>query len=85
MTGTDGQKPAAVPDHPGKRAGEVGPARPTAEPPIWTARMLATLDTGVIGGKWYSLIDKLYPETAVLNAIESRLQRRGESKMPQLA
>jgi hypothetical protein len=59
MTGTDGEKPAAVPDHPGKRAGEAGPTRPTAEPPIWTARMLATLDKGVIGGKWYSLIDKL--------------------------
>ena len=31
---------------------------------IWTERMLAALDNGVKGGKWYSLIDKVYrPET----------------------
>ena len=77
MTGTDGQKPAAVPDHPGKRAGEVGPARPTAAPPIWTARMLATLDKGVIGGKWYSLIDKLYPETTLRAAFKAVAVNRG--------
>jgi RNA-directed DNA polymerase len=77
MTGTDGQKPAAVPDHPGKRAGEVGPARPTAEPLIWTARMLATLETGVIGGKWYSLIDKLYPEATLRAAFKAVATNRG--------
>src|SRR6266404_5088980 len=33
-----------------------------AEPQVWTARMLAALDKGVKGGKWYSLIDKVYPE-----------------------
>lgn len=27
---------------------------------IWTERMLAALDNGVKGGKWYSLIDKVY-------------------------
>jgi RNA-directed DNA polymerase len=31
---------------------------------IWTERMLAALGNGVKGGKWYSLIDKIYrPET----------------------
>jgi hypothetical protein len=77
MTGTDGQTPEAVPDHPGKRAGEAGPARPAAEPPIWTARMLATLDKGVIGGKWYSLIDKLYPETTLRAAFKAVATNRG--------
>ena len=77
MTGTDGQTPEAVPDHPGKRAGEAGPARPAAEPPIWTARMLATLETGVIGGKWYSLIDKLYPETTLRAAFKAVATNRG--------
>ena len=28
-----------------------------AKPQVWTARMLAALDKGVKGGKWYSLID----------------------------
>ena len=46
----------------GKRAGDAGSERPTAEPPVWTKRMLATLEKGVTGGKWYSLIDKLYPD-----------------------
>jgi RNA-directed DNA polymerase len=77
MTGTDGRKPAAVPNHSGKRAGEAGPARPAAEPSIWTARMLATLETGVMGGKWYSLIDKLYPETTLRAAFKAVAGNRG--------
>ena len=28
------------------------------EASVWTERMLAALDNGVTGGKWYSLIDK---------------------------
>ena len=28
--------------------------------PIWTEAMLAALQTGVKGGKWFSLIDKVY-------------------------
>ena len=27
---------------------------------VWTERMLAALVNGVKGGKWYSLIDKVY-------------------------
>lgn len=63
MSGADGKTPVAVPAErsEGRRAGEAGLERPKAEPPIWTKRMLATLETGVKGGKWYSLIDKLYP------------------------
>ena len=30
------------------------------EASIWTERMLAALDNGVKGGKWFSLIDKVY-------------------------
>ena len=77
MSGTDGQQPEAVPARPGKRAGEAGLARPTAEPPIWTARMLATLDKGVTGGKWYSPIDKLYPETTLRTAFKAVAANRG--------
>lgn len=37
------------------------------EAEIWTARMLSALDNGVTGGKWYSLIDKVYaPATLML-------------------
>ena len=67
MPGSDGQTPAAVlwPSAGGKRVGEAEPWRSAAEPTVWTKRMLATLDKGVTGGKWYSLIDKLTPETTL--------------------
>src|SRR5208337_3318664 len=63
MSGTEGRTPVAVPgtQSSGKRAGDAGRERLQAEPTVWTARMLATLATGVKGGKWHSLIDKLYP------------------------
>jgi RNA-directed DNA polymerase len=31
------------------------------EPTVWTDRMLTALETGVKGGRWFSLIDKVYP------------------------
>ena len=33
--------------------------RKFAPAPIWTEAMLAALQTGVKGGKWHSLIDKV--------------------------
>ena len=41
--------------------------RPRAEALVWTERMVAALDNGVKGGKWYGLIDKVYaPKTLEL-------------------
>src|ERR1039457_951582 len=79
MTGPDGQKPAAVPEPQarGIRAGEVEPTCSTAEPAVWTKRMLATLARGVTGGKWYSLIDKLYPETTLRAAFAAVAANHG--------
>jgi len=34
--------------------------RSLAEPCVWTERMLTALNTGVKGGKWHSLIDKVW-------------------------
>ncbi len=48
-----------------------------AEPRVWTARMLAALDKGVKGGKWYSLIDKVYPEAALRSAFTQVAANRG--------
>ncbi len=31
-----------------------------AEPSVWTDRMLAALENGVKGGKWFSLVDKVW-------------------------
>src|SRR6266540_187401 len=30
------------------------------EPAVWTERMLTALEAGVKGGKWFSLMDKVY-------------------------
>ena len=39
-----------------------------AEPEVWSHRMLVALDTGVRGGKWHSLMDKLYRPSVLLEA-----------------
>ena len=57
-----------------KQASETPCSHPAAARPwswveasIWTQRMLAALEAGVRGGKWFSLIDKVYrPETLQL-------------------
>jgi RNA-directed DNA polymerase len=41
--------------------------------------MLATLETGVIGGKWYSLIDKLYPEATLRAAFKAVASNQGSA------
>jgi hypothetical protein len=32
-----------------------------AEASIWTDRMVSALESGVRGGKWFSLVDKIHP------------------------
>jgi RNA-directed DNA polymerase len=39
--------------------------------------MLATLEKGVTGGRWYSLIDKLYPEATLRTAFKAVAANRG--------
>ena len=60
MTTRAGQaKPAAVPAE-AKQAGETNDRWSWVEPSVWTPRMLTALEQGVKGGKWFSLIDKVY-------------------------
>jgi RNA-directed DNA polymerase len=42
------------------QAGEIRARWGWVEPSVWTERMLAALEEGVKGGKWYSLMDKVY-------------------------
>jgi RNA-directed DNA polymerase len=53
-------QPARVPE----TATQVGETRPSAwawvERSVWTERMLEALETGVKGGVWFSLIDKVH-------------------------
>jgi len=54
------QPPEAVPENAAKPAGEIRARWAWVEAGVWTERMLTALEQGVIGGKWHSLIDKVY-------------------------
>lgn len=43
-----------------KQTGETADRWSWVEPSVWTPRMLSALEQGVKGGKWFSLIDKVY-------------------------
>ena len=78
MTGTDGRAPAAVPrlDTGGKRDGEAQRRWSWAEPTVWTARMLTTLEAGVKGGRWYSLIEHQVAQCLLCQPWAFQLARR---------
>lgn len=43
-----------------KQGREVPPRWAWTEASVWTERMVATLERGIKGGQWYSLMDKVY-------------------------
>ena len=52
-------QPVRVPGE-AKQTGEIPRRWAWVEPAVWTERMLTALEVGVRGGKWFSLIDKVY-------------------------
>lgn len=62
------QQPTIVPK--AKQVGEVHSRWEWAEPAVWTERMLAALENGVKGGKWFSLMDKVYALPNLSNAFQ---------------
>lgn len=52
------RKPTAVSET--KHVGEADSRWEWVERSVWTERMLKALETGVKGGKWFSLMDKVY-------------------------
>ena len=59
-----------------KQVGDVRARWDWTEPKAWTDRMLTALEKGVKGGKWFSLIDKVY-SPAVLQAAFRRVKANG--------
>ena len=53
------EQPSAVPSR-AKQDGEIPARWAWVEPAVWTTRMLAALENGVKGGRWFSLMDKVY-------------------------
>jgi RNA-directed DNA polymerase len=72
MSASEGREPARVPAR-ATRAGESDDRWSWVEPAVWTERMLAALDNGVKGGKWYSLYDKVFA-LATLRAAFARVK-----------
>jgi RNA-directed DNA polymerase len=54
------ETPSAPVPQPAKQAEEVRSRWAWTEPSVWTDRMLTALETGVKGGTWFSLMDKVY-------------------------
>lgn len=51
-----------------KQERDIPPRWDWVEPLVWTDKMLAALDKGVKGGKWFSLIDKVYYTPNLISA-----------------
>lgn len=62
-----------------KQGREVDPQWEWTEASVWTARMLATLERGVKGGKWYSLIDKVWSQSNLTSAMEQVCRNKGSA------
>lgn len=69
-------KPAIVPEK-AKQAGEIRDRWSWVEPEVWTERMLTALEKGVRGGKWFSLIDKIYPSATLRKAFQQVKANKG--------
>ena len=60
-----------------RRTGKTLDLRFWVEPTVWTERMLAALQKGVKGGKWFSLIDKVHPARTLRAAFSQVAENEG--------
>ena len=60
-----------------KQGREVAPKWAWTEGSVWTERMLATLETGVKGGKWFSLMDKVWKMENLQSAVKTVARKKG--------
>jgi RNA-directed DNA polymerase len=60
-----------------QQAGEIPSRWRWVKPSAWTVRMLATLERGVEGGKWFRLFDKVFAERNLLAAFQQVASRDG--------
>jgi RNA-directed DNA polymerase len=62
-----------------QEGGEIRSRWEWVEPAVWTERMLAALETGVKGGKWFRLIDKVWSEKNLGRALEKVVENGGSA------
>src|SRR5712691_4952038 len=63
-----------------KQGRNVAPQWAWTEASVWTERMLATLERGIKGGKWFSLIDKVWKMDNLQSAVKKVAQGKSEKK-----
>lgn len=63
---------------PAKQGREVPDRWKWTEASVWNERMLATLERGIKGGKWFSLIDKVWK----MENLQSATQKLAKGKSP---
>jgi RNA-directed DNA polymerase len=69
-------QPSTVPAR-AKQGGEIPARWAWVEPTVWTTRMLAALENGVKGGRWFSLMDKVYAPANLAAAWKRVRDNRG--------
>jgi RNA-directed DNA polymerase len=63
-----------------KQGREVAPQWAWTEAVVWTERMLATLERGTKGGKWYSLMDKVWKMANLQRAVQKVVRGKSTKK-----
>jgi len=75
---TPEQTPSAVPAT-APQGGEIRARWAWVEPVVWTERMLATLETGIEGGKWFRLIDKVWNPKNLESSLQKVVAKGGSA------
>src|SRR5260221_1961740 len=75
---TRGTRPSRVPTT-APQEGEIRARWGWVEPMVWTERMLATLETGFAGGKWFRLIDKVWSPKNLGRSLEKVVAKGGSA------
>ena len=63
-----------------KQGRDVAPRWAWTEAEVWTERMLATLERGITGGKWYSLMDKVWKMANLQRAVDKVARGKSAQK-----
>ena len=63
-----------------KQGRDVAPQWAWTEASVWTERMLATLEGGIRGGKWFRLIDKVWKMENLESAVKQVASGKSEAK-----
>ena len=72
------QQPSAVSET-AQQGGDIRARWAWVEPTVWTERMLATLETGIKGGKWFRLIDKVWSAKNLAGSLQKVVAKGGSA------